>query len=375
MHMYQGPRLLERIIAAVVRHFGYQLVGSVIANPPDDALFLSMVATSPNRQFTVAVIGTSKEGLGGYGKATPAYYFPSFAYALAKRGVSLIAYRNPADALRDLKNYNPDQTAFILVYNEVFQRELLPSFVALTSSTNLRFYNAPHIGKIIGDKRATNSLFSKAGIPVPVMIDTTTASSKVFSNARFGSHDTTAIIGIGKPLDTNRHNTKFIDTTSEYRGRSYYVALRTLAITGTMISAYVRLRPTDEAEVSVHAGDTPKDPDLISYFQKVLVDANWHRLIQLCEKIGDVLGFGFYAHDILPCRETGELYVCETGFKFDDEDFRVALWPISSDLPFLIDHFTSGIADLAADAVVGQCFGRILSNGAALADTGHIGKD
>ena len=47
----------------------------------------------------------------------------------------------------------------------------------------------------------------------------------------------------------------------------------------------------------------------------------------------------------------------KSGFKFDDQDYRDALWPISSDLPFLMDHFTVAIADLAAEVIAEQCFG------------------
>jgi len=302
-----------------------------------------------------------ESGLYGIGKVSPALYFPKFGYALSKLGVSLVAYRDPVDALLNIGNHDPARTAFILVYNEDFQRELLPKFADLASNTEFRFYNAPLAGQIAGDKRTTNEVFSKAGIPVPLVAGIE-STSKVFSNAPIGSHATTTVIDIGWPLDKSLYNTVAIDTAHDYKGKSYYVALRTLAVTGTMISAYARLRPTGEAEISVHASDTPKDPDLISHFHAVLVDANRHRLTQLCEQIGYVLGPGFYAHDILPCRETGELVVCETGFKFDDEDYREALWPISSDLPFLMDHFTVAIADLAAAAIAEQCFGKAITN-------------
>ena len=264
-------------------------------------------------------------------------YFPKFGYALAKLRISLIAYRSPDDALRSIDSHDPAHTAFILVYNEVFQRDLLPRFDDLVSNHKFRFYNAPAIGEIIGNKLATNAYFVRSGIPVPP-IEENIATSKVFSNAPIGTHATTVTVDIGQPLDKNRYNTRFINTAYEFKGKSYYVALRTLAVTGRMIAAYVRLRPTGQAEASVHAGDTPNDRDLISHFHAALVEANRSRLVQLCEQIGKALGRGFYAHDILPCRESGKLYVCETGFKFDDQDYREALWRMSSDLPFLSDR-------------------------------------
>lgn len=352
---------MKRLVVAILGHYGYHLSRSIKPSAlPDDALFRSLAPGSSNQKFTIALVGTSKSGLCGFGKASQTLYFPELRYALAKRGVSLVAYRDPDDALRDIGNHDPARTAFVLVYNEVFQRDDFQHFGDLTSHAEFRFYNAPSVGAIIGDKRATNAVFSDAGISVPPMVSATeAAASKVFSNAPIGTHAATAIIDVGRTLDADRYNTCFIDTAHEYKGKSYYAALRALAVTGTMISAYVRLRPTGEAEAAVHASDTPKDPHLIAHFHELLVETNRRQLIKLCRQIGDVLGPGFYAHDILPSRETGELYVCETGFKFDDTDYREALLPLSSDLPFLMDHFAIGIADLAAEVVAEQCFGRV----------------
>jgi hypothetical protein len=356
-----GLKPAKRFIQSGLRRYGYQLSRYSDSAPPDDAVFRSLTPGSKALTFTIALVGTLKGGLCGLGKVSPELYFPKFGYALSKLGISLIAYRHPADALRNIKNHDPARTAFILVYNECFQRELLPHFADLASNTELRFYNAPSVGAIIADKRATNQVFSEAGIPVPTIVDTE-ATSKVFSNVLIGSHNTTAIIDIGRPVDSSRYNTRFIDTVHDYKGKSYYVALRTLAVTGTMIAAYARLRPTGEAEASVHSSDTPKDPDLISHFHETLVEANRPRMMQLCEQIGKVLGPGFYAHDILPSRETSEFFVSETGFKFDDGGYREALWSISYDLPFLMDHFTVAIADLEAVAIATQCFGEAISD-------------
>jgi len=352
---------IKRLVGAILGHYGYQLSRSIKPSPrPDDALFRSLAPGSSNQKFTIALVGTSKSGLWGFGKASQTLYFPKLCYALAKYGVSLVAYRDPDDALRDIDNHDPARTAFILVYNEVFQRDDFQHFADLTSRSEFQFYNAPSVGAIIGDKRATNMAFSGAGIPVPPMERATKATaSKVFSNAPIGTHAATAIIDVGRPLNVDRYNTCFIDTAHDYKGKSYYAALRALAVTGTMISAYVRLRPTGEAEASVHASDTPRDPHLIAHFHELLVETNRPQLIKICGQIGDVLGPGFYAHDILPSRETGELYVCETGFKFDDGPYREALLPFSSDLPFLMDHFTIGIAEMAAKVVAEQCFGRV----------------
>ena len=266
-----------------------------------------------------------------------------------------MAYRNPVDALCNIDHHDSASTAFVLVYNEVFQRDQFEDFANLARHHRFRFYNAPSTGETIGDKLLTNAVLSRAGISVPPLAGDQ-ATETVFSNAKIGTHAPTRIVDPGEPLDASRYNTRFINTAHEYKGKFYHVALRALAITGTLVSAYVRLRPTGQAEASVHASDTPLDPMLISYFHETLVENNRPHLVTLCGQIGDVLGPGFYAHDILPSQESGELYVCETGFKFDDQDLREVLWPISSDLPFLIDHFTVRIADLAAEEIANQCF-------------------
>src|SRR5262249_26505109 len=242
---------------------------------PDDALFRSLAPGSSNQRFTIALVGTSKSGLSGFGKASQTLYFPKLRYALAKCGVSLVAYRDADDALRDIGNHDPARTAFVLVYNEVFQRNDFQQFGGLTSHSEFRFYNPPSIGAIIGDKRATNAAFARAGISVPPLVSANEATTRrVFSNAPIGTHAATAVIDVGGPLDADRYNTCFIDTARDYKGKSYYAVLRTLAVTGTMISAYVRLRPTGEAEASVHARDTPRDPHLIAYFHELLVETN-----------------------------------------------------------------------------------------------------
>ena len=212
--------------------------------------------------------------------------------ALAKYGVSLVAFRDPTDAIRDIEKYDPSRTAFILVYNETFQRDEFHHFFDLTSHAEFRFYNHPSVGAIIGDKLVTNAVLRNAGIPAPLMVTAAdVATSKIFSNAPAGTHAATATIDVGQPLDADRYNTCFIDTVHEYQGKSYYVALRALAIGSTMICAYARLRPTGEFEAAVHANDTPKDPHLIAYFHELLVDNNQARLVKLCEQIGRVLGW------------------------------------------------------------------------------------
>jgi hypothetical protein len=314
-------------------------------------------ANVKSRKFTVALVGTSQAKLHGIGKAAPAFYFPKFSYALEKFDTSLIAYQSPDLALAGLRKYETGRTAVILIYNETYQRDLLPTFSRLCSESNsgFYFYNAPSIAEIIGDKEAAGKFFITNGIPSPREVKTLSEDSKVFSNIRIGSHEPTEILEPGRQVDPKRYNTVFINTAHKFRDRSYYASIRALAVSSNLFCAYIRLRPAG-AEASVHAADTPLDADLISYFHETLVTANRQKLIELCRQLGGALGRGFYAHDILPCSETGRLYVCESNFKFDDATYRDHLWPISSDLPVLSEHYTGTIMDLAAKTLIEECF-------------------
>ena len=86
------------------------------------------------------------------------------------------------------------------------------------------------------------------------------------------------------------------------------------------------------------------------------VAARRSEINSICQKIFDVLGFGFYAHDLLPERETGNTYLCETGFKFDTGFLR----PIQNKLIFERDISTDVIrrsAFAVADKVLGKTNG------------------
>jgi hypothetical protein len=164
------------------------------------------------------------------------------------------------------------------------------------------------------------------------MITDGVAPARVFSNERAGSHTPTAVIETGAPLDPTRYNTEWIDTRHELGGREYYVALRAMAVGQRCISVFVRARPVQDGDASVHNSDTPLDPMMWNFFYERLVVPNRKTIQTLCERIASVLGLGFYAHDLLPDRTVGELLVCETGFKFDDVSYRQHFWPLRGQL-------------------------------------------
>jgi hypothetical protein len=154
-----------------------------------------------------------------------------------------------------------------------------------------------------------------------------------------GSHAPVYVVGARVPLDRSRYNTEWIDTRHEYNGRSYYVVLRAMAVGSRCVSIFVRARPADQADASVHNTDTPVDAGLWNALYQRLVTPKMQEIESLCQRIADILGLGFFSHDILPESSSGRLLVCETGFKFDDYLFRSHLMPLAGQL--VSDDFLS----------------------------------
>ena len=67
--------------------------------------------------------------------------------------------------------------------------------------------------------------------------------------------------------------------------------------------------------------DTPRDPELLRYLRAELASADLERLLSFAARVGRTLGPGFYAHDVLVEAGSGELYLCETEFKFYPRPF------------------------------------------------------
>lgn len=247
-------------------------------------------------------------------------------------------------------------TAILPIYNEEYLTA--PAVLQDISRIQERYadavlFNSPNLARRIASKAETNVLLRNAGIPVPTMVHSPGAT-QVFSAQASGSHQPVFIVDAGLSLDQGRYNTEMVDTRRSFAGSTYHVCLRALAVGGEMVLAYPRARlAVDGGDPSVHNADTPLDPALIAWLYGTTIEANRDRLVALCQTLGEVLGPGLFAHDILPAAD-GELLVCETGFKFEDHSLRKHLWPISPELPFLHELFDVSFATRAADALSKQ---------------------
>ncbi len=308
------------------------------------------------RELSVAFVGfpstkKSRNGqLMGVGKVTASFFLPHFARTLSTYSMTLrIVW--PEDLL--LTGHRSDVA--ILVYNEDFagaDKELVESVAATEAAgrqAGMRIVHSVDLGRLLFDKTRTNQTLSAAGIPVPPLFSGEAAPSPVFSNANLGSHLPVSFHEAGVRLDPSRYNTAFVDTRFSFAGNDYYVALRAMCVGGSCVSIIPRARPVSDRDPSVHTTDTPHDAALLNALNTEIIQPRRKAILDLCHRIGEVFGLGFYAHDILPARASEELFVCESGFKFDDGNIRRHLEPLKGRLD-VDDYLTEALAIKASHA-------------------------
>jgi hypothetical protein len=281
----------------------------------------------------IVLVGTRKDGFIP-GKLTASVFVPIFARVCAERGFQVMAFPDPADFLsrKDI----PQPLTVVLVYSEVrmLRAGLDPTFQKVLERAHrlgARVVHPPELGLTIADKLATRDLLVPAGIRMPELVTENGPMVPVFSNEVVGSNRPVQLHGSGT-LDPSRYNTRYIDAVHHHQGRAYHVSLRAMAVGPTCIAVYVRARAVSEKNPSVHNKNTPVNRELLNHLHAEIVEPRRDEIHSICERIGSRLGPGFYAHDIVPERESGLLYVCETGFKFDDHAWRNRMAPLRGSL-------------------------------------------
>ena len=285
------------------------------------------------REGAIVLVGTRKDGFIP-GKLTAGLFLPIFAQACAQRGLQVLAFPNPDDFLSRKDIAQP--ATVILVYSEVrvLRVGLDPTFQKVLQRAQrlgARVVHPPELGLAIADKLTTRELLIPAGIRMPELVTEKTGMVSVFSNEIVGSNRPVQLVGSGA-LDPSRYNTRYIDAVHHYQGRAYHVSLRAMAVGPICVAVYVRARAVSERNPSVHNKNTPVDRELLNHLYAEIVEPRQDEIHSICERIGSRLGPGFYAHDIVPERESGLLYVCETGFKFDDHAWRDRMAPLRGSL-------------------------------------------
>lgn len=194
-------------------------------------------------------------------------------------------------------------------------------------------HNRGDAARVIGDKRRQNEAMLAAGVLVPDLIHGHSGDRTVFSNEAVNAHVSVDVLPPGSVLDDDRYNTAMIDTVHRAAGHDYYVSLRALSFGSRVIYSWVRCRDVDECDPSVHNAETPADLAVIRELHERLVIPNQRHIARIARGIADALGCNFYAHDLLPCAQTGKLFVCETNLKIYDGRYRWQMVPIKQDHP------------------------------------------
>ena len=153
----------------------------------------------------------------------------------------------------------------------------------------------------------------------------------MFSNARIGSQERVFLVDNLQELDEERYNTQFVDTTIRFKESVYFTCIRLMCIGPYLIRIHICARDVREQNLSVHNKDTPKNRELLDYLHETLVAPRVQAFHALSERIGHVLGAGFCTHDVLIENETGQLFLCESEFKFYDDSYEERMIGVLSD--------------------------------------------
>lgn len=286
----------------------------------------------------VIIVGSNRDGLRIKGLGRPNWFFPRFFRTVKSSGLEVQVYDNPRRLYKDRWKYGTCPCAIITLFNEenTKKRELYDIAECVSRIGAVRtIFNSPDVARILRDKLYTNQLLSDSGIRTPRVIMGSSSKAVAFQNSRLGSKKPTSIRAAGEALNDASYNTEFIDTTFAYKNTGYYVSLRAYAVGQHLISVYIRARSVTEKNASVHTQDTPLEPELLNRIHKNVVTNNIDKLEALCVSAGKALGLGFYVYDILPEINTGEFFISEAGFKFDDGSYREHLWPIAGATQFM----------------------------------------
>lgn len=279
------------------------------------------------------------------GKLSEFDFLPTFCDDLRARGYSTHLVVSEAAAQNIISQNVP--SILILVFGEdreiPNQRKVSP----LCLSANA-VYNSIYAANILQDKKLTNVHLASFGVPTPAIMNS--SETRIFSNENNNSGANTQVIDIGEEVSKERYNTEFIDTTIKFEDDLYYTAVRLMCVDANIISSFVRARKVTDygANAGVHSGNTPLHSELLSFLFDKLISPNSARFSEISQNIFEALGHGFYSHDLLVDIRKNQIYLCESGFKFDDYGIWRRMKPICEDENFPFD-FSSG-SDVGAMA-------------------------
>jgi len=198
---------------------------------------------------------------------------------------------------------------------------------------NARILHPSFWGKVLGNKMETNLVLSSLGIRMPELINVNDKQKMLFINDLSDSGSETSVSIMPQEF---KYNTRFIKSVYKFRGKNYYFCPRALCVGGKINEIYLRFRPASDKNPNVHGKQTPMDADLHNSCYDNLIKPNLPQLEDICHKLGEHLGLGFYAHDFLLENGSNLFYLTETAFRFDNKMWKKMSKSITNDLSFEI---------------------------------------
>jgi hypothetical protein len=287
-------------------------------------------------------------GFGGKGKVYIPEYFPPFTQRLAELNVDC-SFVWDEDGLEQA--FDDRDTAIIHLFNE----EKICAYNARIRAVENRasaVFCSHHAGLVVSHKRRANLYLTRRGISMPPLVETADPAVPVFSNAAIGSGKRTSVSAAPTALDTARYNTRYIDTRLSFEGITYHTMFRIQTVGRQVLHAYPRARDVREKSASVHSKDTPANGPLIEFLHATLITPRRDAITAHAHKMGEILGPGFYAHDMVVSNSTGEMFMVESGFKFNDTPYAEYLSPDADRMPSNAIFYNGQYAVRAAELFV-----------------------
>lgn len=306
----------------------------------------------------VILLSLKRDSRPTFGKVSdPIRYFSSFCRVLAQCGISSVFVHGRKNLERELLESNDKSTIVInLIHEESDELDRWDTEEVLSGKTKAIF-NSLQTARIIRNKRETNLLLTQNRIPMPSLDPV--PGEKVFSNTNIGTHDPVFVYDSAHLADQSRYNTQYIDTRVDFKENSYYSSIRLNCIGSHIVQINVRASSEAGGNPSVTGTDTPLDDELVEFIHNDRIAPRLPDFLLLAEKIESVLGPGFYTHDTLIERDTGKIYLSETGFKFMSAPYANHMSDVIGDRNFL-----TGVMDIetyaayAASVFVTYCAGK-----------------
>jgi hypothetical protein len=309
-----------------------------------------LVGTTPaaGRARHVIFTAFSRFGFAAKGKVYIPEYFPAFTARLAEQDIdcSFVWNEDGLEAAVDARD-----TALLHLYNEETGCAYNDRIRAIEAQASMVFCPR-RAGAIVATKPDANRYLTARGVPMPEMVDPSHANGPVFSNTAIGSGHRTIVTQTPEMLDPARYNTAYVDTRRTFDGETYHTMFRIQAIGRQILHAYPRARHVREKSASVHSKDTPANGPLIEYLFDTLIKARWDEIVSFARHLGEILGPGSYAHDMVVGNQTGQMFMVESGLKFNDTPYADYIAAAAPEMPSNAIFYSGQYAVRAADLFV-----------------------